>query len=289
MSLMPSEDFIASTYELFEGGEVDVLEWSFDMGFATALPEWASSLLSHYSQESALLGHGVTLSLFSPDWQKRQDQWLEDLREEQKVHRFLQISEHFGFMTSATFHEGSPMPIPRCEESLQLGIERLEMFQTHCGCPVGLENLALAFSREEAFEQGRFLGELLAAVDGYLVLDLHNLFCLTENFHLDPFELLEAYPLDRVGEIHVSGGSWFQSHGGRRLRRDTHDGPVPEALFEWLPKLLSLCPKLDFVILERIAGTMLEEAQQLGFREDYRRLKDVLTAWIRAKEMSHEL
>ncbi|MDF1663654.1 MAG: DUF692 family protein [Planctomycetota bacterium] len=288
LSLMPSEDFIAAAYELFEAGEVDVLEWSFDMAFARALPEWASSLLSHYSEQSALLGHGVTLSLFSPDWQARQDQWLETLGEELKARRYLQVSEHFGFMTSSSFHDGSPMPLPHSPDALQFAVERLRKLQSFCPCPVGLENLSLVFNREQAFEHGRFLGEVLAAVDGYLVLDIHNLFCLTENFQIEPFKLLESYPLDRVREIHISGGSWFQRPGGRKLRRDTHDGPVPTDLFEWLSELLKLCPNIGFVILERIAGTMQDPRDQSGFRDDYRRLKDVVARFSEERGKARE-
>lgn len=276
LSLMPSEDFIASTYELFEAGLVDVLEWSFDMGFTRTLPDWTQGLLSHYSEQNGLLGHGVTLSLFSPDWQARQDQWLEHLHKETTTHTYLQISEHFGFMTSPSFHDGSPMPLPDCPEALALAKDRLQFFQSHCPCPVGLENLALAFSRDEAFGQGRFLGELLKAADAFLVLDIHNLYCLTENFAVDPFELLTSYPLDRVRELHISGGSWLERPGRRRLRRDTHDGAVPSELFNWLPKLIERCPSLEFIILERIEGTLLSPQDQAQFRGDFHRIRDIL-------------
>lgn len=284
---MPSEDFIASTYELFEAGWVDVLEWSFDMGFARTLPEWTQGLLLHYSEQNGLLGHGVTLSLFSPDWQARQEQWIEQLHKETKSHSYLQISEHFGFMTSPSFHDGSPMPLPYCPEALALAKARLQYFQSHCPCPIGLENLALAFSREEAFQQGRFLEEVLEDVEGFLVLDIHNLFCLTENFSIDPFELLDSYPLDRVRELHISGGSWLERPGRRRLRRDTHDGVVPRELFEWLPKLIKLCPELEFIILERIEGTLLKPQDQTSFRDDYRQLREIIAA-ERSQEAKNE-
>lgn len=275
---MPSTDFIAASYELFQAGEVEILEWSFDMGFQRSLPDWCQDLLKHYSQSQALLGHGVTLSLLSAEWTERQAWWLEQLDQELQTHSYQRISEHFGFLTTAEFHEGSPMPVPQCQAALDLGRARLQQFSERCQCPVGLENLAFAFSAEEASAQGRFLGELLEPVDGYLVLDLHNLYCLVENFHLEPFSVLNNYPLERVRELHISGGSWFEGPGGQRLRRDTHDGPVPEPLFDWLPKVIERCPQVDTVILERIEGTLPDPSSQQQFRRDYRRLKDTLEA-----------
>src|SRR5262245_38164176 len=209
LSLMLEDDFLRTSLPLFEASEVEVLEWSFDVGWGvSALPAWADELLDHYSQAGRLLGHGVTFSAFSAAWTPRQAAWLERLRRELAQRKYLHVSEHFGFMTAGDFHRSAPLPVPLTEASLRLGQERLRMLQEHGARPVGLENLAFAFGRQDVADQGGFLDELLAPVDGFLLLDLHNLYCQSCNFGLSIEELLDLYPLGRVRELHVSGGSW---------------------------------------------------------------------------------
>src|SRR5687767_12232024 len=126
LSLMLEEDFLRAALPLFEGGEVEVLEWSFDVGWSLpALPAWAESLLDDYSRGGRLLGHGVTFSALSGAWTARQAEWLGRLREELSRRSYVHVSEHFGFMTAGDFHRSAPLPVPLTPSSLRLGQERL--------------------------------------------------------------------------------------------------------------------------------------------------------------------
>jgi uncharacterized protein (UPF0276 family) len=142
-----------------------------------------------------------------------------------------------------------------------------------------LENLAFAFSMEDVSRQGDFLEQLLSGVDGFLLLDLHNIYCQIVNFDLDAEKLLRSYPLSRVREMHISGGSWSPSVSGKRtaVRRDTHDDSVPPEVFDLLKLALSMCPETEFVFLERLADTMPESDDQEAFRQDYRRLHSLVS------------
>lgn len=277
LSLMLEEDFLRASLPLFAAGEVDVLEWSFDVGWSLPhLPNWADELLAHYSGEGRLLGHGVTFSALSGQWTPRQDAWLQRLQVELHERRYIHVSEHFGFMTAGDFHRSAPLPVPLTESSLRLGQHRLQMLRDQGIEHVGLENLAFAFSRQDVADQGRFLAELLQPVDGFLLLDLHNLYCQSCNFGVTIEALLNGYPLDRVRELHVSGGSWSQGRGGDRVRRDTHDGPVPEEVFAAVPPALERCPNLQAVIFERLGDTITSAADEQQFRNDFRRLQDIV-------------
>src|SRR5262245_12503840 len=185
---MPEPEFLAAAYPLLDAGAVEVLEWSFDVGWPPAtLPEWVHELIDHFSAEGRLLGHGVSYSPLSADDRIRQDAWLQQFRRETSVRSYLHISEHFGFASSGNFHQAAPLPVPLCAAALELGRERLGRLaevaaqnSRETGTPVprvGLENLAFAFGPRDVWEQGRFLDELLTPVDGFVVLDLHNLFC----------------------------------------------------------------------------------------------------------------
>ena len=279
LSVMLEEDFHAAVQPLLDAGEVDVLEWSFDMAWGGHLPFQVENLLHEFSTTGHLLGHGVSFSPLSGGWSERQDAWLGMLQTTLQQTPMRHISEHFGFMEAGNFHQGPPLPVPRTDETLAVGRDRLQRLADVSQLPVGLENLAFAFSLSDVRQQGQFLEELLEPVHGFLVLDLHNIYCQACNFEVCAEELIDSYPLNRVRELHVSGGSWSEitaDGNTRTLRRDTHDGPVPEEIFPLVEFALSRCPNLKSVILEHL-GTALdrpEDASQL--RADYRQLRQTV-------------
>jgi uncharacterized protein len=279
VSLMLEDDFLRAAHHLFAAGEVEVLEWSFDIGWPPAVvPRWAGELIAAFGANGRLLGHGVHYSALSAGTETQQQTWLDRLAEEVQRHPYRHVSEHFGFSSTRNFHRSAPLPVPLNETTLALGRERLARLAEVARVPVGLENLAFAFCPRDVEEQGRFLDALLAPTDGFLLLDLHNLYCQAVNFDRDPDELLATYPLHRVRELHVSGGSWSAANGSEKpIRRDTHDGPVPTELFEWLPRVLARCPNVEAVILERLGGTF-SAADDEVFRGDFRRVKEVVRA-----------
>lgn len=276
LSLLPEEDYLKASYSLFDAGEVEVIEWSFDIGWSTCpTPDWANQLIDSYSRAGRLLGHGVSFSPLSVQWTERHIQWLKLLREELTNRKYLHISEHFGFMSAGSFHQGPPLPVPLTEDSLRIGRDRLQRLADVAKVPVGLENLAFAFGLRDVCDQGRFLNDLLSPVDGFLLLDIHNLYCQIHNFSKSALDILKDYPLDRVRELHISGGSWsgLKDNKGKRLRRDTHDGAVPSEVFQLIPLVLDLCPGVEAIILERLDCSLNQESKAKAFREDFYRLR----------------
>lgn len=271
LSLMPDDAFLRAAAPLFEAHQVDAVEWSFDTGWGVQLPAWLEGLLSEYGALGRLFGHGVHFSLLSASWESRQDAWLDSLSTELTRRRYTHVSEHYGFMTSPPFVRGAPLPAPRGDALLSVGRDRLRRLRERLTCPLGLENLALALSRDEALAHGPFLGALLDEQD-FMVLDLHNLYCQAANFELDPVALLDTYPLERVRELHVSGGSWqpaWQGEDSATVRCDTHDGRVPEAVFVLLRTALGRCPRLRLVILEQLGHALHTAPQAAQFRADF--------------------
>ena len=272
LSLMQEEAFFHATRPLFEENLVEVVEWSFDMGWGQQSPEWLSKLLLEYSKRNHLLGHGVSYSPLDASCTPRQEVWLHHLREELCKYRYRHLSEHFAFMGGGNFHIGAPLPVPLTDEAVAIGQNRLVELKAASGLDIGLENLGFAFSPEDVANQGEFLRRMLEPVDGFLLLDLHNLYCQLCNFDVTPEELLESYPLERVKEIHVSGGSWSEGQSGAVIRRDTHDESVPDEVFRLVSLAIPRCPNLEFVIFERLGNTIQpDDYDQL--REDFHRLR----------------
>ena len=263
---------LSAALPLFQGEKVQAIEWAFDTLFQyEQIPDWFTDLVRAFSDQGRLVGHGVFFSLFSGRWSAAHQEWLDRLRMMCETFRFDHITEHFGFMTGVDFHKGAPISVPFTEATLALGRDRLRRIQDACRCPVGLENLAFSYSLDEVKRHGEFLEKLILPANGFIILDLHNLYCQLHNFNISDDTLLNLYPLDRVREIHISGGSWVDHDAApkSRIRRDTHDDAVPEEVFHLLRKVLNLCPNLKFVVMEQLGTALETEQSHIQFRRDF--------------------
>jgi uncharacterized protein len=279
LSLMPTDDFRQASAELLEGNKVQAIEWSFDFSWNGAIVEpWCQDIIDRFSKANALIGHGVYLSPLSARFSKRQEDWLTKARAEFEGRKYVYATEHFGFSEAGPIERGAPLAVPMNSESLRKGKEMMKRYADATQCPVGLENLAFAFGLEDVKRQGEFIDQLISEVDGFLLLDLHNIYCQLENFGVPERELLNSYPLSKVREIHLSGGSWSQSVSGKRIavRRDTHDDGVPQEVFNLSTLALKLCPYIEFVILERLGSTMMDPDSQLELRDDFETMEEIL-------------
>ncbi len=277
---MHEPEFLNAALPLFLKNQIEVIEWSFDtIRNEKSKPAWLHQLLKEYSQNNRLIGHGVRYSVFDARFTTRQKVWLNDLKKEVKKYKYNHITEHFGFMSSSNFHEGAPLPVPLNKSTLAIGISRLKSIQDAAHLAVGIENLAFSFCLDDVKKQGEFLDKLTAPINGFLILDLHNIFCQAKNFKIDLLEIVKLYPLKKVREIHISGGSWQNSIYAKdlkKVRRDTHDEKVPKEIFDLLPDVLTLCPNLEYIIFERLGHTLSHEKEKLQFRKDFLKLRSII-------------
>lgn len=266
--------FARATLPLFEAGDVDAIEWSFDTAWRD-LPDWADALLAAAAAEGRLYGHGVHYSPLSAADGERQRAWLDELGGEVARRAYRHVSEHFGYSTAGDVVRGAPMPVPFCTAAVATGRRAIAAIAERARTPVGIENLALALSRRDVLEQGAFVAQLVPAEpDGFVLLDLHNLWCQAVNFEIAPAALLATWPLDRVRELHVSGGRWATpASDPRPFRRDTHDHPVPDEVIALLPLALASCPHVEVVIVERLGTTFATARDDDEFRDDVRRVR----------------
>jgi uncharacterized protein (UPF0276 family) len=267
VSLMPQAMCREAVAPLFAAGAIEAVEWTLDIGFGRALPAWVAAILDAFGPVGRLYGHGTGYSPLSAGRDDRARAWLAAAATAAEAHRYAHVTEHFGFCTGGDVIFGPPLPVPPDAAVLAAGVDRLKRLRDAVAAPVGLENLALALSRDDCLRQGDQLEALLAPVDGILHLDLHNLWTQAVNFGFDPVELARRYPLARARIVHVSGGTWVDG-----IRRDTHDDAVPD---EVLALLRALLPELDVdaVIVERIGAAFRTEADAAVFRSDFERTR----------------
>lgn len=272
-------NILAACLPLMEEERVEAIEWSFDALFKVKeVPSWFRELLTAFSQERRLIGHGVFFSLFSGKWLPEQESWLKHLEQTSADFQFDHITEHFGFMTGKDFHNGAPLNIPYTKSTLDIGRDRLKRIYAACRCPVGLENLAFSYSLDEVKRHGAFLEQLLDPINGFIILDLHNLYCQLHNFDLSFDEMISLYPLEKVREIHISGGSWDDTLTvtNKKVRRDTHDDAVPQEVFELLEKTIERCPNLKYVVLEQLGNGLQTTESKQSYYNDFLEMDSII-------------
>ncbi|MCE9579119.1 MAG: DUF692 domain-containing protein [Deltaproteobacteria bacterium] len=286
LNFLPEGDFRAAALPLFEAGLVDALERDIDYAWGSHPrgerrdePAWALEILDAYAADDALYGHGVWMSVMSGRWTSRQERWIAQLTDECRARRYRHVSEHFGWLSAGPFWRNTMLPAPYTPATVALGVDRLRRLADAVGCPVGLENLGMGLGPVDAQEQGAFLGEILDAVDGFLLLDVHNVWTQAHNARLDPLALLRTYPLARVRELHVSGGDWYEpAPGARPIRLDSHDGDVPGDVWPLVAEALACCPALEVVFLERRGQTLGREPDRAAYRADFLALRAAVEA-----------
>jgi uncharacterized protein len=64
------------------------------------------------------------------------------------------------------------------------------------------------------------------------LLDVNNVLVASTNLQQDPFAYIDAYPLDRVEEVHLAGHASDADEEGRPLLIDAHDRPVDAAVWD---------------------------------------------------------
>jgi len=281
LALFPTEGQRHAALPLLAAGEVDALEWTFDVGWSgDGSPAWVTGLLDEYGAAGRLYGHGVNLSPTSARWSDASAAWLARLAPDVRARSYRHVTEHWGCSRAGAFVSGAPLPVVACAQAVGSAIRALAALADVARVPVGLENLALAFSQDDVDAQPVMLGQVLDATGGILLLDLHNVWCQAVNFERDVHALVAQYPLGRVRQLHVAGGRWSgtAAHGQRPFRRDTHDALVPPEVMELVRWVVPCCPALEAVILERLPHTLDDAAAQAALRTEWRELAAVVRA-----------
>lgn len=199
--------------------------------------------LLRVAERFAILSHGLSLSLGGTD--ALDAALLGGLRELlHRVHAPFH-SDHLCFTShgGVQFHELLPIPFTR--EAADHTAERVLRAQDALGLPMAVENVTYyAHGSETELNEAELMTRVLERSDAGLLLDLNNLHVNALNYGFDPFEMLNAYPLSRVVQLHVAGpllsddGLWIDTHGSavpervRELLAYTVEriGPVPVLL-----------------------------------------------------------
>lgn len=213
---------------------------------------WASSAATReivaVSEIWPVVPHGVKLSLGTATG--IDDARAKKLGELARRVRAPVVTEHVAMTSTRARDIGHLTAIPRTSESLRVLSANVGRARRRLpDVPFLLENIATTFEwPESAIAEPDFYAEVVGATGCDLLLDVANLYANAVNAGLDPVAVARAYPLERVGMIHIAGGVFEDG-----FYFDTHADPVPDAVFEVLRVVLDAVPTAP-IVLERDGG-----------------------------------
>lgn len=138
------------------------------------------------------------------------------------------ISDHLCWTGVAGKNLHDLLPLPYTEEALKHIVSRVRTVQDILGRRILLENVSSYVSfRDSRLTEWDFLRAVSEQADCLILLDVNNIYVSSVNHEFDPYEYLNAIPVERVQQMHLAG---HQNHGDYLI--DTHDHPVPDPVWD---------------------------------------------------------
>ncbi|WP_116597301.1 MNIO family bufferin maturase [Primorskyibacter marinus] len=194
--------------------------------------------LRHLSERFPISVHGVGLSIggedpLDPDHLARLKHlvgWLNP----------ASFSEHLAWSTHDSHFLNDLLPLPYTDTTLASVADHIDQVQEALGRQMLLENPSsyLAFTQSTMSETD-FLRELARRTGCGLLLDVNNVFVSATNLGYSPIEYIDAYPLDRVKEIHLGGHDEDEDDHGAPLLIDSHGRAVVDPVWTLLDETLA--------------------------------------------------
>jgi len=195
-------------------------------------------------KDFVIIPHGVEMSIGTtgePD-----SAYLDKLAEFVNAIRAPWFSDHLCFTRAGAVALGSLTPLVRTRAVAgELG-RKAQKIQDRVGVPLILENITYYFEFKSELSEAEFICEFLEHCDCGLLLDLTNVYINAVNHGFDRFRFLEQIPLERVVQVHVSGGEQSSE-----AFIDSHSTSVHAEVWELLRYVVAASRRLKGVLIER--------------------------------------
>lgn len=142
------------------------------------------------------------------------------------------VSEHLAWSSHDEGYFNDLLPLPYTEETMKTVCAHINEFQEAIARPMLLENpsVYVEFDTHD-YGETEFLGEIAKRTGCGLLLDVNNVIITCNNTGADPYEYVDKFPLDHVGEIHLAGHDQDKDDNGDLLLIDSHDREVDDKVW----------------------------------------------------------
>ena len=149
------------------------------------------------------------------------------------------VSEHLAWSSHGGFGFPDLLPLPLTEATLDRVATHVDQVQTALGRPILIENPStyLRFAAS-TIPEVEFLADLARRSGCGLLLDVANIDVSATNHGFDAVDYLEAFPFDRVAEIHLAGRFETEDEAGRPLFIDAHASPIADPVWRLYQRVI---------------------------------------------------
>ena len=187
--------------------------------------------LARIREDYPVVMHGVAMSIGTVD--PLNSEYLTKLKALADWLEPAWISDHLCWTGVAHKHSHDLLPVPYTDEALKHIISRIIQVQDYLGRPIALENPSTYLEfRTSHIPEAEFIAQMAKQSGCHLLLDVNNVYVSCYNHRLDAKAYIDALPLDRVVQMHLSGHRNMGTH-----IIDTHDDAVADpvwALYQYV-------------------------------------------------------
>ena len=145
------------------------------------------------------------------------------------------FSEHLAWSTHDSAFLNDLLPLPYTTKTLGRVADHIDELQETIGRRMLLENPSSYLTFDEStMAETDFLAEISRRTGCGLLLDVNNVFVSATNLGLSEHAYIDAFPLDKVGEIHLGGHHENEDEAGAPLLIDSHDHDVADPVWALL-------------------------------------------------------
>lgn len=206
----------------------------------------ARQTLEEIREKYAISLHGVGLSLGSAD--TLDTNHLAKLKS--LVHSIdpCFVSEHLSWSSVNGRFLNDLLPMPFTEEAIELFCNKIDQTQNYLGRQMLVENVSAYMQFVESeMSEAEFITEIASRSGAGLLLDINNIYVNAINHDFAAEDFIDAIPAALVQEMHLAGHS-RQIFDGNEILVDTHDAPVPDAVWRLYERALGRFGKVPTLI-----------------------------------------
>ncbi|MBN8543646.1 MAG: DUF692 family protein [Alphaproteobacteria bacterium] len=205
--------------------------------------------LARIAEHYPIVLHGVSLSIGTVD--ALNSEYLRKLKSLINDVKPAWVSDHLCWTGVAHKNTHDLLPVPYTEEALKHIVQRIREVQDFLERPIALENPSTYLEfKSSTMSEAEFITRMAEDSGCNLLLDVNNVYVTCYNHRLDAKAYLDALPLERVVQMHLSG----HTNKGTHII-DTHDdhviddvwnlykyvvqkaGRTPNTMIEWDDKI----------------------------------------------------
>lgn len=202
--------------------------------------------LARLRADFALSIHGVGLSLGGPRPLDRDH--LARLRLLCDRYRPESFSEHLAWSSHDEGFLNDLLPLPYTEATLAHVCDHVDEAQEALGRTLLLENPSTyVLFAQSTIPETEFLRAVSDRTGCGLLLDVNNVFVSATNHRTDPRAYLSAFPLDRVGEVHLGGFAREELPSGPLLI-DAHGAAVADPVWDLYEEVIAQAGPLPTLV-----------------------------------------